>query len=121
LCLLACATERPARVEPASPVAASAGGATPERIAAVVRSQTNQAALKSCYERALRTSGRLASGRIDVTVSIDVSGVVRRVVLRAPSRLEPVEPCLRLAISRWVFPSSRESYATSFPLVLRGH
>jgi hypothetical protein len=121
LLLAGCATEQPTRGERVRPVPASAEVATPERIAAVVRSQPYQASLKSCYERALKRAGRVSNGRIEVTVSIGASGTVERVAVRAPSRLESVAPCLRLAISHWVFPCSRKAYATSFPLVLRGH
>ena len=44
------------------------------QISAVVRNKANQAALKSCYERALKMDNHLTSGRIDVTVSIGTVG-----------------------------------------------
>jgi hypothetical protein len=90
------------------------------QITAVVRNPANQAALKSCYERALKVDNRLTSGRIDVTVSIGMSGAVRRVVINAPSSFILVEPCIKAAVKRWKFPANNEEYATSFPLILQG-
>jgi len=90
------------------------------QISAVVRSKTNQAGLKTCYERALKMDNRLTSGRIDVTVSIGTSGIVQRVVINAPASFILVEPCIKSAVKRWVFPPSSEEYATNFPLIMQG-
>jgi predicted Zn finger-like uncharacterized protein len=90
------------------------------QITAVVRNPANQAALKSCYERALKMDNHLTSGRIDVTVSIGMSGAVQRVVINAPSSFILVEPCIKGAVKRWVFPASTEEYATNFPLIMQG-
>jgi len=85
-----------------------------------VRNTINQAALKSCYERALKMDNHLTSGRIDVTVSIGTSGVVQRVVINAPSSFILVEPCIKSAVKRWVFPPNTEDYGTNFPLIMQG-
>jgi predicted Zn finger-like uncharacterized protein len=90
------------------------------KITAVVRNPANQAGLKSCYERALKMDNHLTSGRIDVTVSINATGSVQRVVINAPSSFIMVEPCIKSAVKRWVFPASTEDYATSFPLIMQG-
>jgi hypothetical protein len=90
------------------------------QISAVVRSKANQMALKSCYERALKMDNRMTSGRVDVTVSIGTSGTVQRVVINAPSSFILVEPCIKNAVKRWVFPPSPEEYATNFPLIMQG-
>jgi len=90
------------------------------RISAVVRSKSNQASIKSCYERALKMDNRITSGRIDVTVSVGTSGHVQRVVINAPPSFIMVEPCIKNAVKRWVFPSSSEEYATNFPLIMQG-
>jgi hypothetical protein len=90
------------------------------QIMAVVRNPANQAALKSCYERALKMDNHLTSGRIDVTVSISTSGVVQRVVVNAPSSFILVEPCIKGAVKRWQFPSNTEEYGTNFPLIMQG-
>ena len=87
---------------------------------AVVRDSGNQAALRACYERALKMDTRLTSGRIDVTVSIRTSGSVQRVVINAPASFILVEPCIKAAVRRWHFPPNTEDYATSFPLILQG-
>ena len=89
-------------------------------ISAVVRSKDNQAALRTCYERALKMDNHLTSGRMDITVSIAPSGVVQRVVVNAPAAFIMVEPCVKTAVRRWVFPPSSEDYATNFPLILQG-
>jgi predicted Zn finger-like uncharacterized protein len=91
-----------------------------QQISAVVRSQANQYALKACYERALKMDNRLTSGRIDVTVSISASGAVQRVVVNAPASFIMVEPCIKTAVKRWVFPPNVEDYATNFPLIMQG-
>jgi len=90
------------------------------QISAVVRNKVNQAALKACYERALKMDNHLTSGRIDVTVSIGMSGMVEHVVVNAPSSFILVEPCIKTAVRRWVFPPSSEEYATNFPLIMQG-
>jgi predicted Zn finger-like uncharacterized protein len=90
------------------------------QISAVVRNKANQAALKACYERALKMDNHLTSGRIDVTVSVGMSGIVEHVVVNAPSSFILVEPCIKTAVRRWVFPPSSEEYATNFPLILQG-
>jgi hypothetical protein len=90
------------------------------QITAVVRNTANQAALKSCYERALKMDNHLTSGRIDVTVSISPSGAVQRVVVNAPSSFILVEPCIKNAVKRWVFPPNIEEYGTNFPLIMQG-
>jgi predicted Zn finger-like uncharacterized protein len=90
------------------------------QISSVVRNKTNQAALKSCYERALKMDNRLTSGRMDITVSISTAGTVQRVVVNAPSSFLLVEPCIKGAVRRWVFPPNVEEYATNFPLIMQG-
>ncbi len=90
------------------------------QISAVVRNKVNQDGLKSCYERALKMDNHLTSGRIDVTVSIGTSGIVQRVVINAPSSFILVEPCIKNAVKRWVFPPSSEEYGTNFPLIMQG-
>jgi hypothetical protein len=109
-------------VTPARPNPFSEGGKTvsQDQISAVVRNKNNQAGLKTCYERALKMDNHLTSGRIDVTVSIGMSGIVQRVVVEAPSSFLLIEPCIKTAVKRWVFPPSSEEYGTSFPLIMQG-
>jgi predicted Zn finger-like uncharacterized protein len=124
------ATERPAKEKaPAGPPRLNGARPNPfdeaksvsqSLITAVVRNPANQSALKSCYERALKMDNHLTSGRIDVTVSIGTSGAVQRVVVNAPSSFILVEPCIKGAVKRWVFPPNTEEYATNFPLIMQG-
>ena len=91
-----------------------------DKISAVVRDKNNQMALKSCYERALKMDNHLTSGRMDITVSIATTGVVKSVVVNAPSSFIMVEPCIKLAVKRWRFPPNFEEYGTNFPLIMQG-
>lgn len=103
-----------------NPFAESARPVSQDQISAVVRNKNNQAALKTCYERALKMDNHLTSGRIDVTVSIGTSGVVQRVIIDAPSSFILIEPCIKAAVKRWVFPPNSEEYGTNFPLIMQG-
>jgi hypothetical protein len=47
---------------------------------------------------------------------VGVSGTVKTVSFDSPARLQAVEPCIRTAISRWVFPLSGQEYAAEFPV-----
>jgi predicted Zn finger-like uncharacterized protein len=109
-------------VAPARPNPFVEGGkpVSQDQISAVVRNKNNQAALKTCYERALKMDNRLTSGRIDVTVSIGTSGIVQRVIIDAPSAFLMIEPCIKNAVKRWVFPPNSEEYGTNFPLIMQG-
>ncbi len=80
----------------------------------------NKKTIESCYQQALRRDKSLTKGRIDVTVSIGVSGRVKRVDLQAPPDFKAVEPCIKDAVKRWVFPASPDEYGTTFPLLLHG-
>jgi len=95
-------------------------GISQAQISEVVRNRDNQAALRSCYERALKRDGRMRTGRLDITVSIGESGTVQRVQVNGPSDFLLIEGCLKNAIRHWRFPSNLEEYATSFPLILQG-
>ena len=118
LMLAACSAEQPARVEHVKPVTASRA-ATGSEISAVVRGRDNQAGLRSCYERGLKTAGRAVSARVDVTVFVSSAGAVQRVGCELPSRLSAMTPCIRTAISHWTFPANTTDYEARFPLVLQ--
>jgi hypothetical protein len=91
-----------------------------DKITAVIRDKNNQMSLKSCYERALKMDNHLTSGRMDITVSIATTGIVKSVVVNAPSSFIMVEPCIKLAVRRWRFPPNFEEYGTNFPLIMQG-
>jgi hypothetical protein len=79
--------------------------ATTTQLLEVVHNPDHQAGLKSCYERALKTTG--------------ASGSVQRVTLKMPPRLQLAAPCIKGSITRWAFPANSQDYAAQFPLVLR--
>jgi predicted Zn finger-like uncharacterized protein len=113
-------TSKPTEPHRPNPFDESKPSVSQSQISAVVRNKANQAGLKSCYERALKMDNRLTSGRIDVTVSVGTSGTVQRVVINAPASFILVEPCIKSAVKRWVFPPSSEEYGTNFPLIMQG-
>jgi hypothetical protein len=88
------------------------------QVSAVVHNPDNQAGVRTCYERALKSVGHATGGRVDVNVLVGPSGAVRRVALEAPPRLAMLGPCIRRVISHWAFPSNPVEYGTQFPLVL---
>jgi hypothetical protein len=103
-----------------NPFGESVQAVSQEKISAVVRDKNNQGGLRSCYDRALKMDNRLTSGRMDVTVSIAPSGIVKSVVVNAPSAFIMLEPCIKLAVRRWRFPANFEEYGTNFPLIMQG-
>jgi len=103
-----------------NPFGDSVQAVSQEKISAVVRDRNNQMGLRSCYERALKMDNHLTSGRMDITVSIAPSGIVKSVVVNAPSAFIMVEPCIKLAVKRWHFPANFEEYGTNFPLIMQG-
>ncbi len=121
-------TERPAPVVAPDQSRRShsgpSGGAVREvsqsQISEVVRNKENQAGLKTCYERALKRDSRLRAGRLDITVSIGVSGVVQGVQVHGPSDFLIIEDCIKNAVRHWHFPANVDEYGTSFPLIMQG-
>ena len=89
-----------------------------EQFTAVVK--RNQGSVKICYERALKLDNQLTKGRIDVTVSVGLSGTVQKVLLSTPPGFYVIEACLKDAVRRWAFPASGEEYTMSFPLIMQG-
>lgn len=89
-------------------------------IRSVVTRKENQDAVKMCYNRVLRQTGTRTGGRIEVVVTIGVSGKVKDVTLTSPPGLDVVHACLKTSISRWRFPASGEEYGTGFTLLLTG-
>jgi outer membrane biosynthesis protein TonB len=106
---------------PARPTAVAAGGPSEAMIGSVVKKRENQAALKVCYERALKRDDRLRSGRIDVTAELGSSGTVTSVSLTAPPEFVTVEACIKTAVRRWAFPVAPHGYRAEFPLILQGN
>jgi outer membrane biosynthesis protein TonB len=76
--------------------------------------------IQACYQRALRQDPTLTRGKLTISVTIGVSGMVKNVAFGSGSGFQALEPCVKGAISRWVFPLSPVEYETEFPVVLRG-
>ena len=80
----------------------------------------NRSSITACHQRALARDNSLTYGKITVKVSIGISGRVKHVrvdgLLQVRSLLEP---CIREAVSHWIFPQASEEYGTEFPFVLQ--
>jgi predicted Zn finger-like uncharacterized protein len=112
-------TERKVAAPRTRPPPTTSGTFTPAQLAAVVNQQNHKAAVKSCYERALKRDERLRVARLDVTVNVAQTGSVKSVSVNAPASFSSVSTCIRDAVKRWRFPSNSEEYETSFPLLLQ--
>lgn len=98
----------------------SAAEVSQGQISAVVKRKDHQDAIKMCYERALKRDDRLRNGRVEVTVSIGQSGIVKQVSVNGPAEFSSVETCIRQSVKRWMFPRSNDEYGTTFPLIFQG-
>jgi hypothetical protein len=108
----------PLQVRPAAPAVTKV---TPNQsdIARVVNA--NKAGIKICYQRALLRDSTLTHGKIDVEVSIGISGRVKNVSIQGPASFRALEPCIKDVLSRWVFPASSDEYGTGFSYVFQGN
>jgi predicted Zn finger-like uncharacterized protein len=80
----------------------------------------NKGGIKICYQRALLRDTSLTHGKIDVNVTIGISGRVKSVGVDGPAPFRALEPCIKDVLSRWVFPASSEEYGTAFSYVFQG-
>jgi hypothetical protein len=99
----------------------ASSGPTDSQIHAVVNKRENQLTIRTCYERALKRDDKIRSGRIESTVEVGPSGIVKSVALNAPAEFGGVEPCIKQAVRRWMFPASSEGYSTQFTLIMQGN
>jgi len=81
----------------------------------------NKAGIKICYQRALLRDSSLTHGKINVRVSIGLSGRAKSVNVDGPLPFRALEPCIREVLSRWAFPPSSEEYGTEFSYVFQGN
>jgi outer membrane biosynthesis protein TonB len=81
----------------------------------------NKAGIKICYQRALLRDSSLTHGKINVRVSIGLSGRAKSVNVDGPPAFRALEPCIREVLSRWAFPPSSEEYGTEFSYVFQGN
>jgi hypothetical protein len=81
----------------------------------------NKAGIKICYQRALLRDSSLTHGKINVRVSIGLSGRAKSVNVDGPPAFRALEPCIREVLSRWAFPPSSEEYGTEFSYLFQGN
>jgi hypothetical protein len=80
----------------------------------------NRPSITVCYQRALARDNSLTYGKITVKLSIGISGRVKNVSIDGLLQVRSLlEPCIREAASRWIFPQASEEYGTEFPFVLQ--
>lgn len=101
--------------------AGTAGGQAfdQSQVSAVVRRKENQEAVKVCYDRALKRDSRLSGGRVNVTVTIGGSGIVKQVQVDAAADMDAVGGCIKDTVKRWRFPGGGEEYDFQFPFVFQ--
>jgi len=82
----------------------------------------NLSSIKVCYQRALARDASLTGGKIAVKLTIGISGRVKHVGIDGLAQLRVFfEPCVREAVSRWIFPQASEEYGTEFPFVFQSN
>jgi Protein of unknown function (DUF2911) len=92
---------------------------SPDDVAPTIKK--GRASIQACYQRALRENPALTHGRVTVSINVGVLGLVKNVSLDAPEALlRAIEPCVRSAVTRWVFPASTAEYSAEVPLLLQG-
>jgi predicted Zn finger-like uncharacterized protein len=92
-----------------------------QKFMGVFKQQDHHAAIKSCYERALKRDERLKLARLDISVSVGETGSVKKVRVDAPPEFNGVSSCIREAVRHWRFPAGSGGYEASFPLILHGN
>jgi len=78
----------------------------------------NRAGIQTCYQRALMRDNTLKHGKVNVRLTVGLSGRVKKVGIEASPQFRALEPCIREVVQRWAFPPSSEEYDTEFPFVL---
>lgn len=118
------ASERASLTVPVLPVAADSGrrpqpiAESPHNIGTVV--DRGKADVQACYQRALRRGPVPTDARVTLSIGVNTSGLVKSVVLTSPATLKSLEPCVKEAVSRWLFPASPHEYGAEIPIVLEG-
>jgi len=94
--------------------AASAARVTPDQADITRVVKNNKGGINICYQRALLRDNSLTHGKVDVDISVGISGKVKKVTIDGPAAFRVLEPCIRDVIGRWVFPPSSDEYNTQF-------
>ncbi|MBX3251678.1 MAG: AgmX/PglI C-terminal domain-containing protein, partial [Myxococcales bacterium] len=85
----------------------------------VVTAQSNQLALRRCYETAIRGMPEAPAVRLDVEITVGTSGTVTRVSATGQS-VGNLTPCVEQTVRRWRFPASANGGSARFPVVFSG-
>ncbi len=81
----------------------------------------NRGGIKNCYQRALLRDSSLTHGKIDVKVTIGISGRVKHTAIDGPPQFRALEPCIKEVVGRWAFPPAGDEYGTEFVYVFQGN
>jgi outer membrane biosynthesis protein TonB len=85
----------------------------------VVTAQSNQLALRRCYEVAIRGMPEAPAVRLDVEVVVGASGTVTR-ASAAGNDVGQLKNCVETTVRRWRFPPSSNGGRAQFPVVFSG-
>ncbi len=95
---------------------AQAGGLKAEQLSRVVSRGKKQ--LQRCYESALRTNPSDQTIRLDIEITVGLSGAVTNVKTKGKP-LGDMSRCIARTIRMWTFPQASEPTRTSFPVVFQ--
>jgi hypothetical protein len=80
----------------------------------------NRSTITVCYVRALARESNLTDSNITVKLSVGISGRVKSINIDGLVQFRSLlEPCIKEAVSRWIFPQASEEYGTEFPFVFQ--
>lgn len=85
----------------------------------VVTAQSNQLALRRCYEVAIRGMPEAPAVRLDVEVVVGASGTVTR-ASASGGDVGSLKSCVETTVRRWRFPPSSNGGRAQFPVVFSG-
>jgi len=91
-------------------------GLTASQLSAVVNKKRTE--LQRCYESALRATASDETVRLDVDITVGVSGTVTKVGTRGKA-LSGMDTCISRTVRLWRFPTASGETQTSFPVVFQ--
>jgi hypothetical protein len=113
-------SSRPVSVR--TPGGSSASSRPPPSQADIARViSNNRGGIKICYQRALTRDSTLTNGKINVHISVGLSGRVKSVDIDAPTPFHVMDTCIKDNLGHWVFPPSSEEYETEFSSSFQGN
>jgi hypothetical protein len=100
----------------ASSASAASGGLKAAQLSTVV--SRGKMELQRCYEAALRLSPSDQTIRLDVDITVGLSGMVTSVKTRGRA-LGDMDGCISRTVRTWRFPNAAEETRTTFPVVFQ--